>query len=115
MPVVLMKTEDGGKELGDEKQGGNKGGNMEHIGYTTFINSTIGWGVIGGRTRTSGARVKTSGAVIKTSDGGDTWEIQEKFSMPTSINGSFFINPSTGWLVGWQGKGIGHSTVLQIL
>mgnify|MGYP001595643104 FL=1 len=110
---VLMKTEDGGKNWVMKNSKSIKVGNMEHIDYTTFINSTTGWGVIGGRIRTSGAIIKTSGTIIKTSDGGDTWETQEKFSMHTIINGSFFINPSTGWLVGWQAEEISHSTEFQ--
>ena len=77
-----MKTEDGGKNWVMKNSKSIKVGNMEYIDYTTFINSTTGWGVIGGRIRTSGAIIKTSGTIIKTSDGGDTWETQEKFSMP---------------------------------
>ncbi len=93
---LIMKTEDGGKKWKVATRG------AKDLHYIDFINPKTGWGVRGGSFlyREIGA----GGVIMRTDDGGDTWEVQKKFALPTTINSSFFINSSTGWMVGWQWK-----------
>lgn len=50
---------------------------------------------------------------METSDGGNNWEIQKKMTPPIIIKGSFFIDLSTGWMVGGEGEDTAGGFVVQ--
>jgi photosystem II stability/assembly factor-like uncharacterized protein len=93
---LIMKTEDGGKNWGIKIRG------WKDLPHITFINPKIGLG-----TRSSGSlerEIGAGGLILKTDDGGDTWKIQKKFMTPINITSSHFVNPTKGWMVGYQWK-----------
>jgi photosystem II stability/assembly factor-like uncharacterized protein len=99
---LIMKTENSGKDWSIKTKGWvGWGGWGEDPSYINFIDSKNGWAVRRGENLNR--EIGASGIIIKTSDGGDNWEIQKKFTNPINLR-SFFIDHSTGWVVGREGE-----------
>lgn len=84
---LILKTEDGGKSWRIKSRGG---ATYSHY----FYDGKTGWAA------KMSDDLKGS-SIVRTDNGGDTWEVQKVFDTLVDIR-FFFVNPTTGWAVGWQ-------------